>query len=261
MSFRRKNSRRKPAATRKTRMKAYYKRTKRNMLKSANKKRRSLQMDPVPLRYHNFRPGTRPHQWANWSADPDNWSYVCTEFRAVSRTDDDYDLTKRPGNEARFIRSLLNLRIAHSASNRGEATYRVLLVKFLEMANISTSGSVTLHIEGTAVPRELILARASTSSEWRMSPYTKGKDRGDDYPKFKVIYDQTFTFSNVGDRLSTKILKIGIQGGRVRYKEDSSTGLTAKGHLALLVLTTASTSSSDRTFDFDYVCNFTASGG
>jgi hypothetical protein len=240
-------------------MKQYFKRQKRRVLKGANKGRDKLMLDRIPLRRMNLVPTARPHQWYDYTAGTDQWSESIL-LRELVRSDDDYNMETRPGNEARFMRSLLLFRIAHSASNPIEATYRILMVKFLEMAELTASYGV-LSVEGTAMPREVILARAGNSYEWRLSPYTLGKDRGDDFPKYKVLYDQTFTFSNVGDRTSSKIVKMVIPGGRVRYKEGSSSGSTARGHIAVLILTTATAASAYYTFDYDYVVNFTSSGG
>lgn len=263
MSIRRKNRRkqkRKPAPSRKSRMKSHYRRKKRRAYTAANKRRKGLLLDEIPRRRHNLFPhlGVRPRQW--FAGDNGDWNF-CERMRAVMRSDDDYDLRYRPGNTAHFQPSLFNLRIRHSTTSRGEVTYRFLLVRFFEMCDIdftTTATNRTCNVDGEALTVSKILARTANSTEWRMSPYLLGADRGDTIPKWRVIYDQTFTFNNNGDRTSTKILRIPIQGGRVRYHETSDLGKHAKGHLLLLGLTTAATNSDTRDYDFDYVSEFTA---
>lgn len=285
MSFRRKNSRRKavvvrisrrparrghrrprkPLPSKKVRLRRYNKAKRRAFLRHTNTMRKKLALDPVPKRRHRFVPVPRGHQWYDYSTNAYSWSFVCTEFREVARTDDDYNLTARPGNVARFLPSVLNFRITHSTSSRGEATYRFIMLKFLEMAATQSVTTGTdgraLSVNSTMLTRENILEVAADANEWRHSTYTRAVGRGDDTPKWTVVYDKVFTFNNNGDRSSTKMLQLNLRGGTVEYREDSSDGVTAKGHYVLLVLTTAGAMSSDRTFDFDYNVQFTSSGG
>lgn len=286
MSIRRKTTRRRPTIIRVTRPKLrrrstlraprpskkalksrYYRRKKRSHLKGVNKRRARLALDPVPIRRHEVVNGTRPTQWSDYTAAATRWSYVRAAFRVVQATDDDYSLTGRPGHTARFLPSVFILRITHSSltAERGEATYRVLMLKFLEMARVvaAAGGTAydTLEVDGVAVPREYILQRASDANEWRHSRYAFSYSRPENFPSFSVVYDKVFTFNNAGDRSSTKMLKIPIRGGRVDYAEDQTDGSYAKGHYVLLVLTTAGAQTAYRTFDFDYMVQFTSSGG